>query len=207
MTNEMSEAKKLLLPRMTDEFHVLSRAFAESPRLIGPEVLRAVDVLTSAFAAGSKLLICGNGGSAADSQHMAAEFVSSFNGSLSRRALPAVALTTDSSILTAFSNDFGFDGVFSRQIEALGRTGDCLIAISTSGASINVIRAAEQAKRQEMSVIALVGARPAQLSRVADIAICVPSENTQVIQTVHLAIEHFICGAVEAHFTGSEREL
>jgi D-sedoheptulose 7-phosphate isomerase len=159
-------------------------------------IARAAEVIAGVFLASRKLLLCGNGGSAADCQHMAAEFVSRFSKDLDRRALPAIALTTDTSFLTAFGNDCGFEGIFERQVEALGSPGDVLIAISTSGNSPNVIRAVEAAKKRSMSTIALTG-NGGRLSAMADVAIAVPSTDTQYIQEAHLAVEHTLCELVE----------
>ena len=153
-------------------------------------------VIAEAFLAGGKLLLCGNGGSAADCQHMAAELVSRFSKDLERRALPAVALTTDTSFLTAFGNDFGFEGIFERQVEALGIAEDVLIGISTSGNSPNVIRAVEAAKKRNIRTIALTG-NGGRLSAIADVAIAVPSTDTQYIQETHLTVEHILCELVE----------
>ena len=163
---------------------------------MGP-IVTAAEQIAATFRAGGKLLLCGNGGSAADCQHMAAEFVSRFAKDLERRALPAVALTTDSSFLTAFANDCGFEGVFERQVQALGKPGDVLIAISTSGNSANVLRAVTAATELSMRTIALTGSK-GQLQQLAQIAVCVPSEDTQYIQESHLSIEHVLCKLVEA---------
>jgi phosphoheptose isomerase len=160
-------------------------------------IAKAADVITEAFLYGRKLLLCGNGGSAADCQHMAAELVSRFSKDLDRRALPAIALTTDTSFLTAFGNDCGFEGIFERQVEALGAPGDLLIGISTSGNSPNVIRAVEAARKRNMGTIALTG-NGGRLAAMAEIAIAVPSVNTQYIQEAHLAVEHILCELVES---------
>src|SRR5215510_15209309 len=161
----------------------------------GP-IARAAEMIAGVFLSSGKLLLCGNGGSAADCQHMAAEFVGRFSKELDRRALPTIALTTDTSFLTAFGNDFGFEGIFQRQVEALGSPGDVLIAISTSGNSPNVIRAVEAAKKRSISTIALTG-NGGRLSTMADIPIAVPSADTQYIQEAHLAVEHTLCELVE----------
>jgi len=160
------------------------------------EIARAAAMVAESFQRGGKLLLCGNGGSAADCQHLAAEFVSRLSKDVARPGLPAIALTTDTSYLTAYANDFGFDGVFARQIEALGTAGDVLLAISTSGSSRNVLAAADAARRKAIAVIALVG-DGGPLAGTADIAIQVPSRDTQLIQQVHLAVEHLICRLVE----------
>jgi phosphoheptose isomerase len=159
-------------------------------------IARAAEAIAGTFLSSGKLLLCGNGGSAADCQHMAAEFVSRFSKDLERQALPAIALTTDTSFLTAFGNDCGFDGIFERQIEALGASGDLLIAISTSGNSPNVIRGVEAAKKKNMGTIALMGSS-GRLAAIADIVIAVPSADTQYIQEAHLAVEHIVCELVE----------
>jgi D-sedoheptulose 7-phosphate isomerase len=151
----------------------------------------AAGLVAEAFARDSRLLLCGNGGSAADCQHVAAEFVSRFS-SMTRRALPALALTTDTSFLTAFANDVEFGGVFERQIEAHGREGDVLFAISTSGNSANVLRAVRCAATRHMTTIGLSG-EAGTLQTLVDCAIVVPSRNTQHIQETMLAIEHVIC--------------
>ena len=161
------------------------------------EVVRAADVLTTSFRAGGKLLICGNGGSAADAQHLATEFVSTFTIDNPRPSIPAMALTTDSSLLTAIANDFGVEGMFARQVESHGRPGDVLMGISTSGNSRNVIRAAEQAHAQDLRVIALTGETGGDLAPAADVAIRVPSTVTAHIQESHLAIEQLLASLVE----------
>jgi phosphoheptose isomerase len=159
-------------------------------------IAKAAEVIAGAFVSSGKLLLCGNGGSAADCQHLAAEFVSRLSKDLDRRALPAIALTTDTSFLTAFSNDCGFEGIFERQVEALGSAGDVLIGISTSGNSSNVLRAIEAARKKDMHTITLTG-NGGRLSAMADIAIAVPSSDTQYIQEAHLAVEHIVCELVE----------
>ena len=159
-------------------------------------IAKAADVIADAFLSGRKLLLCGNGGSAADCQHMAAEFVSRLSKDLDRRALPAIALTTDTSFLTAFGNDCGFEGIFERQVEALGNAGDVLIGISTSGNSPNVIRAVEAARKRNIPTIALTG-NGGRLAATADVVIAVPSTDTQYIQETHLAVEHILCELVE----------
>ena len=160
------------------------------------EIARAAALISKSFQAGGKLLLCGNGGSAADCQHLAAEFINRLSRDRERRALPALALTTDTSYLTAYANDHGFDGVYARQIEAFGTAGDVLLAISTSGSSPNVLAAADAARGRGIAVIALLG-ETGRLATAADVAIKVPSRDTQLIQQVHLAVEHLICELVE----------
>ncbi len=160
-------------------------------------VVQAVSTIAASFRNGGKLMLCGNGGSAADCQHMAAEFTNILERSFDRGPLPAISLTTDTSFLTSFINDSRlFAQIFSRQVEALGRKGDVLIGISTSGGSENVIRAVRKAQEMGMATIAFTG-EGGPLAEVADIAIRVPSARTSHIQEAHLAIEHAICDAVE----------
>lgn len=159
-------------------------------------IIAAARLIARAFRARGKLLLCGNGGSAADCQHMAGEFINRLTAEFARPALPALALTTDTSVLTAFSNDVGFDGVFERQVQAFGRPGDVLIGISTSGSSRNVLRAVDAARAMEMHTVALTGPM-GRLKEIADIAIVVPSESIQHIQEAHLSIEHVLCHLVE----------
>lgn len=166
-------------------------------------ILEAAQLIVDTFESGNKVMICGNGGSAADSQHMAAEFVCILNKAFERPGLPAIALTTDTSILTAHANDLGFEKVFKRQVQALGRPGDLLISISTSGSSPNILIAAKAAKSANISTIALTG-NSGKLQKMADVAICVPSSMTQYIQESHIAIEHILCEMVEHHFFGKK---
>jgi len=165
---------------------------------VADAILAAARTIADALRGGGKLLLCGNGGSAADCQHMAGELVSRLSADFERPALPAVALTTDTSILTALSNDFGFEGVFARQVQALGRAGDVLLAISTSGTSPNVIRAVEAARRVPMPTVALTGSR-GRLKDLVDVAIAVPSDSVQHMQEAHLSIEHILCYLAEFH--------
>lgn len=148
---------------------------------------------------GYKVLWCGNGGSAAEAQHMSAELMVRYV--VNRRPLASIALTTDSSLLTAHSNDFEFESVFSRQIEALGREGDLLIAMSTSGESANIVRAMQQAKSQGLLTIALTGRGPNRLVELADFAVIVDSQETARIQEAHTLVNHLICAGLDAYFT------
>ena len=161
------------------------------------DVAAAADVLVASFRSGGRLLICGNGGSAADAQHLATELVSTFTTDNPRPPIPAIALTTDSSLLTAIANDFGVEGIFARQVESHGREGDVLLGISTSGASANVVKAAKQARTQGLRVIALTGRSGGALAPEADVAIRVPSTVTAHIQECHLAIEQLLASLVE----------
>ena len=150
---------------------------------------------TAAYRSGKKVLLIGNGGSAADAQHLAAEFVGRFE--LRRKAFPAIALTTDSSILTAVSNDFGFEESFARQVQALAADGDILIAISTSGTSANVLRAVDAARQAGCYTAGLTGKTGGGLAARVDLLLAVPSEKTQRIQEAHSLIAHMYCGLVE----------
>ncbi|HEY6566575.1 MAG TPA: SIS domain-containing protein [Actinomycetota bacterium] len=161
------------------------------------DIVAAASVLVDALEVGATMLICGNGGSAADAQHLATEFVSTLTIDNPRPSIPAIALTTDTSLLTAIANDFGVEGIFARQVESLGRAGDVLIAISTSGNSENVIRAAEQARSQEMKTIALTGESGGALAPIADVAVRIPSTITSHIQECHLAVEQLLASLVE----------
>jgi D-sedoheptulose 7-phosphate isomerase len=159
-------------------------------------LLRAIDAIAQAFQGGRRLLVFGNGGSAADAQHFAAEFVGRFQRE--RRAGAAVALTTDTSILTAIGNDYGFDRVFARQIEALGESGDIAFGITTSGGSANVIEAFRVAKSRGLTTIALTGRDGGEAGRAADIHLNVPDPSTARAQEVHRTLLHVICEIVEA---------
>src|SRR5262245_57930700 len=156
---------------------VMRRALAEC----APAIVAAADVIAGSFERGGKLLLCGNGGSAADCQHLATEFTCRLTADFVRPGLPALALTTDTSFLTAYTNDFDFDGIFARQVQALGKAGDVLLGISTSGSSRNVVRAVEAARSLGVKAIVLTGSR-GSLREKADVAVCVPAETTAHIQ-------------------------
>lgn len=162
---------------------------------LGPDLDRALGMVRDTVDRGGTLLFCGNGGSAADAQHMATEYVVRYMRN--RRAYPAIALTTDSSLLTAASNDFGFDHVFERQVEALGKAGDLLIIHSTSGNSPNVILAAQVAKKMRIAVLAFSARDGGKLKAVADHSVIIPTDRTDRAQELHLCIEHIICDLVE----------
>jgi phosphoheptose isomerase len=159
-------------------------------------ILRAADTISGALGQGNKLLLCGNGGSAAEAQHFACELMGRFVLP-GRRSLPALALTTDSSFLTAWSNDVSFEQVYSRQVEALGEPGDVLVALSTSGRSPNILRAVETARRRGVTSIAITGGNGGELRHLADFAVVVPARDTQRIQEVHSVIVHLICQLIE----------
>lgn len=169
---------------------------------LAEEIIKAVDILVAAYKEGNKLLLCGNGGSAADCQHIATEFMIRLSHHLQRPALPAIALTTDSSNLTAGGNDIGFENVFARSVEGLGMLGDVLLAISTSGNSPNIIKAVGASHAKGMKVIGLLGGTGGELKSLVDLPIVVPSSNTQRIQEGHITIAHIICELVEDKLYG-----
>ncbi|CAF0705024.1 HAD-IIIA family hydrolase [Candidatus Methylacidithermus pantelleriae] len=168
-------------------------------------IVAAASMIGEAFRSGHRLLLCGNGGSAADCQHMAAELVGRLCQTRLRGPLPALALTTDSSVLTALANDNGFETIFERQVEALGKEGDILLAISTSGSSPNILRAVAKARSLSLRVIALTSERT-ELAQQADLALEVPGHNTQLIQELHLAVEHLLCFLIEEFLFPSEKD-
>lgn len=187
---------------------IFSAILSDHAELIGrmgdieERVNAAGRAMASGLAAGRKVMLCGNGGSASDSQHIAAELVGRFVHD--RRALAAIALSTDTSALTAIANDYAFDAVFARQVEGLGRYGDCLIGISTSGNSPNVFNAMEKAKALGLVTIGLLGRDGGRIAHVSDIAIVVPSAVTARIQEMHIVIGHALCALVEEELGLSE---
>ena len=180
--------------KIENQFAEIARSF-ERLYPIAPLVAEAGDLLIAALRHGGKILFCGNGGSAADSQHLAAELMGRFL--VDRAPLPAISLTTDTSALTAIGNDYGYDQVFSRQLRGLGRTGDALVAISTSGNSRNVVAALQAARQMGIGTIGLTGGNGGQMAAMCDVCICVPAERTDQIQQLHITIGHILCGLVE----------
>jgi D-sedoheptulose 7-phosphate isomerase len=181
------------------------RAAAANMTLVGESgyvaaIARAVDLLDDAFRTGRKLLVFGNGGSSADAQHLSAELVGRFVRE--RRALPAVALTTNQAVLTAWSNDYAFEGVFARQVEALGVAGDVAWGISTSGTSKNVVTALTRARELGLRTIALTGNGGGAMAAVADVLLAVPLTETARIQEVHLVTYHAVCAALDERLAG-----
>ena len=173
--------------------------------ILAKPIADAVNAVVGCITAGGKVMACGNGGSASDAQHFAAEFVGRFERE--RPGLAAIALTTDSSILTAVGNDYDFNSIFSKQVQALGSPGDVLIAISTSGNSANVLAAVEAARAKEMTVIALTGRGGGKLRErlgETDVHICVPHERTARIQEVHILALHCLCDAVDLQLLGEQ---
>ncbi len=160
--------------------------------------------LVRAMRTGHKVLVAGNGGSAAQAQHFAAEFVGRFKRE--RAAYPVLSLTTDTSALTAVANDYGYDDVFARQVSAFGQAGDVLLAFSTSGESENLVRAASVSRERQMTVIALTGNRQSRLGKLADVTVRVPSEDTAVAQELHMIVAHILCDIAETELTARESE-
>jgi D-sedoheptulose 7-phosphate isomerase len=174
-----------------------SRTTARTADTCAEEILGATAAIVEALRGGGKILLCGNGGSAGDAQHLATEFVSTLTVDRRRDAIAAIALTTDSSLITAVANDFGFDGVFARQVDALGREGDVLVGILTSGNSENVVQAFERARAAGIRTIALTGESGGRLGALADIEINVPSSETSHVQEAHIAVGQLIAFLVE----------
>ncbi|MDP8955527.1 MAG: D-sedoheptulose 7-phosphate isomerase, partial [Actinomycetota bacterium] len=185
-----------LVAIMDQAFQSGREVLDDSQRLLRPWIMKAADLLSGCFTRGGKVLICGNGGSAADAQHFVAELVGRFKRE-ERGGLPAVSLCSDTSVLTSWSNDVGFETVFSRQVESLGRPGDVLIGISTSGRSANLLRAFESAHALGMETFALLGRDGGPLRQLADASVVVPSNDTQRVQEVHILIIHLLCELIE----------
>ena len=191
--------------RIRAHFAASAQLKAESGPQLAPAIARAAEVMTTCLFADGRILACGNGGSAADAQHFAAEMVGRFERE--RPELPAIALTVDSSVLTAIANDYAFDQVFAKQVRALGRKGDVLLAFSTSGNSANVIAAIDAAREREMHVVALTGrggGRIGELLGDGDVHVCVPHERTAHVQEVHLAALHCLCDAIDRTLLGDD---
>lgn len=185
------------LERVREYLAETSRTATDTAEACAEEIVRAARTIVGSVRAGGKLLICGNGGSAGDAQHLATEFVSTLTVDRRRGAIPAIALTTDTSLLTAISNDYGFDGVFARQVEALGREGDVLLGISTSGASVNVVRAFERAAASGLRTVALTGGTGGGVGPLADVEIRIPSATTSHVQEAHIAVGQLLAFLVE----------
>ncbi len=166
-------------------------------------IMKAADILVEAVRSGKKIMLAGNGGSAADSQHIATEFMIRLSHDLSRPAIAAIALTTDSSNITAGGNDIGFENVIARSIEGLGNEGDVFICISTSGNSPNILKAVKKAKEKSISVVGFLGGKGGKLAEMCDVPVIVPTENTQRIQESHITIGHILCEIVERELYGS----
>ena len=182
--------------KLSIRFEELSQLIPKFEIVAEPSIIAGALEIVRAFKNGNKVLICGNGGSAADSQHFAAEFVNAFSRDLDRKALPAMALSTDTSILTSIANDFEFENIFARQVAAYGKPGDVLVVLTTSGSSKNCLRAATMAKSMSLTSISLTRV-DGRISSITDISIEVPSQNTQHIQECHMLAYHVITELVE----------
>ena len=178
-----------------------SQSLAAAARAVAGSTAEAAAVIVRALRAGNKVLLCGNGGSAADAQHIAAELAGRLR--MERRALPAVALTVNPSVLTAVANDYGYEAVFARQVEALGRPGDVLVGISTSGTSRSVVAALAAAHAAGLTTVGLMGKSGGAMKEHCDVAVLVPSSDTQRIQEAHIAVGHAVCELVERELFGS----
>ncbi|HEX9593317.1 MAG TPA: D-sedoheptulose 7-phosphate isomerase [bacterium] len=191
-----------MLDAIRQQFLASAAVQQEAARTLAEPVAAAAEKVIAALRAGRKVLLCGNGGSAADAQHIAAELVGRY--ARERRGLPAVALTTDTSALTAIGNDYGFDRIFARQVEALAQAGDVLIAISTSGNSPNVLQAVETARQLGVGTIGLAGRGGGALRALVDLCLVAPHEETARIQELHITIGHILCDLVEAALVSEE---
>ena len=195
----------MLEQRIQQQFFDSADLKYAAAEILSRPIAEAVSAVVGCITAGGKVLACGNGGSASDAQHFAAEFIGRFERE--RPGLAAIALTTDSSILTAIGNDYDFNAIFSKQVQALGQPGDVLLAITTSGNSANVLAAVEAAHAKEMTVIALTGRQGGKMRAMlseTDVLICVPHERTARIQEVHILALHCICDAVDLQLLGEQ---
>ncbi len=193
------------LRRITQQFEDSARVKLDAIEHLAAPIAAAIDLLVAALSTDRKLLICGNGGSAADAQHLAAELVGRFERE--RPELAAISLSTDTSILTAVANDYGYDEVFAKQVRALGHAGDVLVAISTSGNSTSVLRAAQAARDRGLRLVALTGKGGGRLGELVgpdDVHLCVPHDRTARIQEVHLLTIHCLCDGIDAALLGDE---
>ena len=195
----------MLEQRIQQQFFDSADLKYAAAEILSKPIADAVGAVVGCITAGGKVLACGNGGSASDAQHFAAEFVGRFERE--RPGLAAIALTTDTSILTAIGNDYDFDSIYSKQVQALGQPGDVLLAITTSGNSANVLAAVQAARAKEMTVIALTGRGGGKLREMlteTDVNICVPHERTARIQEVHILVLHCLCDAVDLQLLGEQ---
>jgi D-sedoheptulose 7-phosphate isomerase len=194
-----------LISRVTQHFADSAQTKLDAAELLSAPIAEAIELMVNCLLNNGKILSCGNGGSAADAQHFAAELVGRFE--MERHGLAAIALTTDTSIMTAVSNDYGYKAIFDRQVRALGQPGDVLLAISTSGNSANVIEAIHAAHDNDLRVVALTGkggGEIAELLRATDVHICVPADRTARIQEVHLLTVHCLCDGIDCQLMGAD---
>lgn len=194
-----SSLLNLIDDHMIESIDVLTKAQQDTG--LRNSMIAISDAIVSAMREGNKVMLAGNGGSAGDAQHIAGEFLSRLN--FDRAPLPAIALTTDTSVLTAVGNDYGYEHVFERQVRGLGRPGDVFIGISTSGRSPNIVKALQAARAIGLTTIAFCGQDPRDMGPLSDHALCVPSGSTPLIQQVHIVAAHIICGAVEQQLFGA----
>lgn len=188
---------------ITDSLTESSETKLKMQEACSADILSAIDLVVNTYKHGGKVLLCGNGGSAADCQHIATELMIRLNHQINRPALAAIALTTDSSNLTAGGNDIGYENVFARNVQGLGSEGDVLIAISTSGNSGNVIKAVDMAKQKKMKTIGFLGGTGGKLKPIVDVSIIIPSSNVQRIQEGHITVAHIICELTELELYGN----
>src|SRR5690606_6836094 len=193
------------LQHLKSYFQQASQAFLQAAESLPAHIVKVSNEICRVLTAGGKILVCGNGGSAAESQHFVAELVGRFEIP-ERPAYPVLSLNTDTSVLTAWANDFGYDTVFQRQVQALGQSGDMLICLSTSGNSSNIVQALKQANKQEMITINLLGKDGGEAARYADHNLIVPSSDTGRIQEIHLHLVHQLCWLVENQMEGKRSE-
>jgi len=193
--------------RILEQFHESAELNHQAAAALAQPIAEAIDLMFTALANGNRILSCGNGGSAADSQHFAAKLVGRFERE--RLPLPAIALSTDTSVLTSIGNDYGYHEIFAKQIQALGQAGDVLLAISTSGQSGNVVAAVEAAQERDMRIVALTGNGGGALSSILsdmDVHICVPHQRVSRIQEMHLLTLHCLCDGIDVALFGGDAE-
>jgi D-sedoheptulose 7-phosphate isomerase len=189
------EERILKLKKLAEETTILRKSMVEK---LGPEIIDLAAVISGVIGAGGKLLLAGNGGSAADASHFAAEMIVRLSSERNRQSLPAIALNTDTSILTAAANDFGFENIFARQVEGLGHKGDMLLVISTSGNSANLIKAVQTSKDSGIISAALLGGNGGKLAKIIDRSLIVPHPSTQRVQEEHIFIIHALVELIES---------
>ena len=193
--------------RILEQFHESAELNSQAAATLAQPIADAIDLMFAALANGNRILACGNGGSAADSQHFAAKLVGRFERE--RLPLPAIALSTDTSVLTAIGNDYGYHEIFAKQVQELGQAGDVLLAITTSGQSGNVVAAVEAAQERDMRIVALTGNGGGALSSILsemDVHICVPHQRVSRIQEIHLLTIHCLCDGIDVALFGGDAE-